>query len=97
MFRFSSGYSSIKLSNLPLDSSISKCFGPVASAVINVPTVFYMFQSTRYEIKSQETTLDSILKIFLTDTTYSTQKLTVVLLVSSLFFAFLVSAVVKLF
>ncbi|MBQ8210222.1 MAG: YfhO family protein [Clostridia bacterium] len=62
----------------------------VASAVINVPTVFYMFQSTRYEIKSEETTLDSILKIFLTDTTYSTQKLTVVLLVTSIFLAFLV-------
>ena len=62
----------------------------VASAVINVPTVFYMFQSTRYEIKSEETTLDSILKIFLTDTTYSTQKLTVVLLVTAMFFAFLV-------
>lgn len=62
----------------------------VASAVINVPTVFYMFQSTRYEIKSEETTLDTILKIFLTDTTYSTTKLTIVLLVTSIFLAFLV-------
>ncbi len=62
----------------------------VASAVINVPTVFYMFRSTRYEIKSEETTLDSILKILLTDTTYSTTKLTIVLLCSSIFLAFLV-------
>lgn len=62
----------------------------VASAVINVPTVFYMFQSTRYEIKSEETTIDSILKIFLTNTTYSTTKLTIVLFVTSIFLAFLV-------
>ena len=62
----------------------------VASAVINVPTIFYMFQSTRYEIKSEETTLDSILKIFLTNTTYSTTKLTIVLFVTSIFLAFLV-------
>ncbi len=61
-----------------------------ASAVINVPTVFYMFQSTRYEIKSEETTLDTILKIFLTDTTYSTTKLTLVLLVTAMFVSFLV-------
>lgn len=62
----------------------------VASAVINVPTVFYMFRSTRYAIKSEETILDTILKIFRTTTTYSTTKLTIVLLVTSLFLAFLV-------
>lgn len=62
----------------------------VASAVINVPSVLYMFRSTRYEIKSEETTLDSILKIFNTTTTYSTTKLTIVLLVSALFMAFIV-------
>ncbi len=61
-----------------------------ASAVINVPSVLYMFRSTRYEIKSEETTLDSILKIFNTTTTYSTTKLTIVLLVSSVFLAFIV-------
>ena len=62
----------------------------VASAVINVPSVFYMFRSTRYEIKSEETTLDSILKIFNTTTTYSTTKLSIILLVSGMFLAFLV-------
>ena len=61
-----------------------------ASAVINVPTVFYMFRSTRYAIKSEETTLDSILKIFNTTTTYSTTKLTIILLVTAIFLAFLV-------
>lgn len=62
----------------------------IASSVINVPTVFYMFRSTRYAIKSEETVLDSILKVFTTDTTYSTTKLTIVLLVTSIFLAFLV-------
>lgn len=62
----------------------------VASAVINVPSIFYMFRSTRYEIKSEETILDSILKIFNTTTTYSTTKLTIILLVSAMFLAFIV-------
>lgn len=62
----------------------------VASAVINVPSVLYMFRSTRYEIKSEETTLDSILKIFNTTTTYSTTKLTIVLLITAIFLAFIV-------
>lgn len=60
------------------------------SAVINVPSVYYMFRSTRYSIKSEETALDTILKIFNTDTTYSTTKLTIILLCSSVFVAFLV-------
>ena len=61
-----------------------------ASAVINVPSVFYMFRSTRYAIKSEESALDTILKIFNTSTTYSTTKLSIVLLASSVFLAFLV-------
>lgn len=62
----------------------------VASAVINVPSVYYMFRSTRYSIKSEETVFDTILKIFKTDTTYSTTKLMIVLLCSAVFFAFLI-------
>ncbi len=62
----------------------------LASAVINVPSIFYMFRSTRYEIKQEETALDTILKILNTSTTYSTTKLTIVFLVTSIFFAFLV-------
>ncbi len=58
-----------------------------ASAVINLPTVYYMFRSTRYTIKSEETPLDSILKIFNTYTTYSTTKLTILLLCSAVFMA----------
>lgn len=61
-----------------------------ASAVINVPSVFYMFRSTRYSIKSEETAFDSILKIFNTYTTYSTTKLTIVLLCTAVFFALMV-------
>ena len=61
-----------------------------ASAVINVPSIYYMFRSTRYSIKSEETALDSILKIFNTDTTYSTTKLMIVMLCSAVFFAFLI-------
>lgn len=60
-----------------------------ASAVINVPSVFYMFRSTRYEIKSEETAGGSLLKILNTSTTYSTTKLTIVLLMTSIFTAFL--------
>lgn len=59
-----------------------------ASAVINLPSVYYMFRSTRYAIKSEETVLDSILKVFNTSTTYSTTKLTIVLLCSAIFLAF---------
>ncbi len=62
----------------------------IASAAINVPSVFYMFRSTRYTIKNEETVFDTVKKIFLTDTTYSTTKLTIVFLASSLFLAFLV-------
>lgn len=62
----------------------------VASAVINVPSVYYMFRSTRYSIKSEESALDTILKILKTDTTYSTIKLMIVLLCSAVFFAFLI-------
>ncbi len=61
-----------------------------ASAVINLPSAFYMFRSTRYTIKQEETALDTILKIFKTSTTYSTTKLTIVFLASSVFLAFLV-------
>ncbi len=60
------------------------------SAVINVPSVYYMFRSTRYSIKSEETAFDTILKILNTDTTYSTTKLTIVLLCTAIFFAFIV-------
>lgn len=62
----------------------------VASAVINVPTVFYMFRSTRYEIKNEETSGGTILKILNTNTTYSTTKLAIILLVTAIFAAFLV-------
>ena len=61
-----------------------------ASAVINVPSVYYMFRSTRYSIKSEETVLDSILKILNTSTTYSTTKLTIVLFCTAIFMAFMV-------
>lgn len=60
-----------------------------ASAVINVPSVFYMFRSTRYEIKNEGSALDTLLEILKTDTTYSTTKLTIVMLVTALFTAFL--------
>ena len=69
---------------------ITSVLAIVASAVTNVSTVFYMFRSTRYAIKSEETTLDSILKIFNTTTTYSTTKLTLILLVTAIFLAFLI-------
>lgn len=62
----------------------------LGSAVINLPSVYYMFRSTRYSIKSEETQSASILKIFNTATTYSTTKLTIVLLCTSIFIAFLV-------
>lgn len=68
-------------------TSVLAIFG---SAVINLPSVYYMFRSTRYSIKSEETALDSILKIFNTSTTYSTTKLTIVLLGTSIFVAFFV-------
>ncbi len=61
-----------------------------ASAVINVPSVYYMFRSTRYSIKSEETALDSILKILKNSATYSTTKLTIVLFCTAIFMAFLV-------
>lgn len=60
-----------------------------ASAVINVPSVYYMFRSTRYSIKSEETALDTILKIFNNNQSYSEVKLSVVFLCSSVFLAFL--------
>ena len=49
-----------------------------------------MFRSTRYSIKNEETEVGSILKIFNTSTTYSTTKLTLILLCSAIFMAFLV-------
>ena len=61
-----------------------------ASAVINLPSVYYMFRSTRYSIKNEETEVGSLLKILNTSTTYSTTKLTIILLCSALFMAFLV-------
>ena len=66
-----------------------------ASAVINVPSVYYMFRSTRYSIKSEETAFDTILKILKTDTTYSTIKLMIVMLCSAVFFAFLIMLLVN--
>ncbi len=60
-----------------------------ASAVINVPSVYYMFRSTRYSIKSEETALDTILKIFNNKQSYSEVKLSVVFLCSAVFLAFL--------
>lgn len=59
-----------------------------ASAIINLPSVYYMFRSTRYAIKSEETPLDTLLKILNTSTTYSTTKLTIILLCSAVFLAF---------
>mgnify|MGYP003293172921 CR=1 FL=1 len=67
------------------------------SAVINVPSVFYMFRSTRYSIKSEETAFDSVLKIFNTYTTYSTTKLTLILFCTAIFMAFLVMLFVNCF
>lgn len=61
-----------------------------ASAVINLPSVYYMFRSTRYSIKNEETEVGSILKILNTSTTYSTTKLTIILLCTAIFMAFLV-------
>lgn len=66
-----------------------------ASAVTNVSTVFYMSRSTRYAIKSEETITDTILKVFKTSTTYSTMKLSLVLLVTAIFMAFLVVMVIN--
>lgn len=68
-------------------TSVLSIFG---SAVINLPSVYYMFRSTRYSIKSEETEVGSLLKILNTSTTYSTTKLTIVLLCTSIFAAFLV-------
>ncbi len=67
---------------------ISSVAALAASAVINVPSVFYMFRSTRYELESEATTWDSILEVLNTSTTYSTTKLTIVLLITSVFLAF---------
>lgn len=69
---------------------VSSVASLAASAAINVPSIYYMFRSTRYEIKSEETTWDSILKILNTSTTYSTTKLTIVLLITSVFLAFFI-------
>jgi len=68
-------------------TSVLAIFG---SAVINLPSVYYMFRSTRYTIKSEETEVGSLLKILNTSTTYSTTKLTIVLFCTAIFMAFLV-------
>lgn len=60
-----------------------------ASAVINVPSVYYMFRSTRYSIKSEETAFDTILKILKNPQSYSEVKFSVVFLCSAVFLAFL--------
>lgn len=74
-------------------TSVLSIFG---SAVINLPSVYYMFRSTRYSIKSEETEVGSLLKILNTSTTYSTTKLTIVLLCTSIFAAFLVMLLVNI-
>ncbi len=66
-----------------------------ASAVINVPSVYYMFRSTRYSIKSEETALDTILKILNNSQTYSVVKLSVVFLCSAIFMAFFLILIVN--
>lgn len=68
---------------------LSSVLSLAASAVINVPSIFYMFRSTRYEIKSEGSFIDSILKILDNNFTYSTTKLAVTFLVSAALFAFL--------
>lgn len=68
---------------------VTSVFALAASAVINVPSVFYMFRSTRYEIKSEETAGSTLMKLLNTSTTYSTTKLTIVLLITAIFSAFL--------
>lgn len=62
----------------------------LGSAVINVPSIYYMFRSTRYSIKSEETALDTLMELLNTSTTYSTTKLTIVLLCTAVFLAFMV-------
>ncbi len=69
---------------------VTSVLGIFASAVINLPSVYYMFRSTRYTIKSEESTLDSILKIFRTDTTYSLTKISLLLLCTAVFMAFFI-------
>lgn len=44
------------------------------SGVITVPTVYYMLGSTRYSIKSEDSTLDTILKILKTTNSYPNVK-----------------------
>ena len=73
-------------------TSVLAIFG---SAVINLPSVYYMFRSTRYTIKSEETQVGSLLKILNTSTTYSTTKLTIVLFCTAIFAAFLVMLLVN--
>ena len=59
------------------------------SAVINLPSIHYLFRSERYSLKSEETMLDTFLKVLRTNTTYSTMKLSLVLLVTGIIGAFL--------
>lgn len=62
----------------------------LASAVINVPSIFYMFRSTRYELKSEDSARSTLGEILNTSTTYSTTKLTIVLLCTAMLAAFLI-------
>lgn len=65
------------------------------SAVITVPTVYYMLGSTRYSIKSEETTLDTLLKILKATNTYPNVKYALLFVGSAVLWAMFIVLLVN--
>lgn len=65
------------------------------SAVITVPTIYYMLGSTRYSIKSEETTLDTLLKILKATNTYPNVKYALLFVGSAVLWAMFIVLLVN--
>lgn len=65
------------------------------SAVITVPTIYYMLGSARYSIKSEETTLDTLLKILKASNTYPNVKYALLFVGSAVLWAMVIVLLVN--